>query len=62
MWGHTCKPQKRLWLESSPLEQLVKGYTLPTLPALLPTQDFKAQGHIHFAEGDTEAQKGQQPA
>ena len=56
MWGHTCKPQKALW------PQLVKGYTLPTPPALLPTHDFKAQGHMHFAERDTEAWKGQEPA
>ena len=56
MWGHTCKPQKGLW------PQLVKGYTLPTPPALLPTPDFKAQGHMHFAERDTEARKGQEPA
>lgn len=44
------------------LIQLVKGYTLPTPPALLPAHDLKAQGHIHFAEGDTEAQKGQELA
>lgn len=56
--GSHLQVTERLWLGRFPLIQLVKGYTLPTPPALLPAHDFKGQGHIHFAEEILRPRKG----
>lgn len=39
------------WVSSS-RSSWSKATPFPPLPALLPTHDFKAQGYIHFADGN----------
>lgn len=46
----------------SPRSSWSKATPSPPAPTLLPTHDFRAQGCIHFADGDTDAQKGQEDA
>lgn len=45
------------WVPSS-RSSWSKAPPFPSLPALLFTHDFKAQGHIHFADGNTRPRKG----